>query len=699
MTSTSPRRSAAFAALALLCLAAVPAAAGGTKSLRYTSYREFDDAETKGVLISSTGELLTGHATRKLDLKAPFVRSSVTAPDGTVYLGTGDQGELYAYTGGALRKVAKIDTAVLSALAVGPGGSIYVGTVADGRVLQVDPRSGSWKEVAQLDKKGETHIWSLAFDAKRNVLYAGTGPKGLLYAIENGKARLVWDSNEKHLLAVQVANDGSGALYVGSGERAVLYRVEPTGRARVLHSFAADELHAIVERSGSLYLAVNEFSGGAGTGFGGTRIAFGSTPTLPQKPPLPRMGARSGKGALYRWDPDGRIEQLFALGESYLAAVHVADGGDVYVAAGGQGRVYLVKPDRTSYTAYEFPERQVLAMELKGPHRLFGTGDPGMVYVGEAGAPKVAQFTSKVIDAGFLARFGQLRWIGRGKVQFETRSGNTGKPDKTWTGWQKLDSVVTVGELGHGRVRSPENRYVQFRALLGTDRVALRGLTLYYLPQNQRPKLTEVAIGDPKPAGPMGGFGGFGGAARKVHSTMVKIRWKVENPDNDELSYRLFIREESDPVWRPLGGPEPLTKTEFDWQTEAIPDGHYLAKVVVTDDKSNPKDRALTHELVSTQPYLVDNRKPEIVGLEVRYPFLSGRARDSFSVLTELAYSIDGGDWVQFYPSDGIFDDTVKTFTVRLPDTLAAGQHTIAVRTEDEADNVGSAQVTFRVNR
>jgi hypothetical protein len=76
------------------------------------------------------------------------------------------------------------------------------------------------------------------------------------------------------------------------------------------------------------------------------------------------------------------------------------------------------------------------------------------------------------------------------------------------------------------------------------------------------------------------------------------------------------VREEKDPVWKPLGGPEPMVgKVEFDWQTEAIPDGHYLAKVIVSDEPSNPKDRAITSELVSATPYLVDNRKPEVTGL------------------------------------------------------------------------------------
>ncbi|MBI5480084.1 MAG: PQQ-like beta-propeller repeat protein [Deltaproteobacteria bacterium] len=707
----TPRTLAACCALVALLCGATAALAGGTKSLRYTSYREFDDAETKGVLISSLGELSAGFASRKIDMKVPFVRSSVTATDGTIYLGTGDQGEIWAYAGKAgLRKIAKIDTPVISTLAIGPDGQLYCGTVADGRVLAVDPKSGTWKQVAQLGKKGEGHVWALAWDPGRKVLWAGTGPKGELYAIENGVAKQVWSSTEKHLLSLQVAHDGSGALYVGSGERANLYRVEKDGRSRVLHAFAADEIHAIFEKNGSLFIAVNEFSGGAAPfGGGGTRITFGpSTPSVPAKAPLPRMGTRAGKGAIYRWDPDGRIDQLYAAPDTWLAGVHVEANGEIMAAAGGKGSVYLIKTDRTVFTAYEFPQRQVLAMELRGPVKLFGTGDGGSLHLLEAGPARPSVFTAKVFDATFPTRFGALRWSGAGKITFEIRTGNTAKPDKTWSGWGKLEGVVAMGEIGTGRIRAGDVRYLQWRVSFGSERAVLRHLTLYYLQQNQRPRLTEVTIGDAAPGAAPGGFGGFGGfggapaaaAARPPKSTLVKIRWKVENSDGDTLNYKLFVREEKDPVWKPLGGPEPMIgKVEFDWQTEAIPDGHYLAKVIVSDEPSNPKDRAITSELVSAVPYLLDHRKPEVTGLEVRYPFLAGRARDSYSVLTELAYSIDGGDWVPFFPSDGIFDSTAKTFAVRLPDNLAPGQHTVAVRTADEAHNVGVAQITFRVGK
>ncbi len=75
----------------------------------------------------------------------------------------------------------------------------------------------------------------------------------------------------------------------------------------------------------------------------------------------------------------------------------------------------------------------------------------------------------------------------------------------------------------------------------------------------------------------------------------------------------------------------------------------------------------------------------------------SGVARDSFSPISELAYSVDGGDWQPFSPRDGIFDDPVEEFRVTLPPGLQPGTHSLAVRAVDAADNVGAAQISFRV--
>src|SRR5438105_958190 len=115
------KASCAFLALVL----PASAFATTTRSFRVTSYAEFDAGEAKGVLISSLGEITTGFATRRFEIPVAFVRSSIETPSGITYLGTGDQGELWAFEKGKPHKIAKLGEAVeITALALGPDGTV-----------------------------------------------------------------------------------------------------------------------------------------------------------------------------------------------------------------------------------------------------------------------------------------------------------------------------------------------------------------------------------------------------------------------------------------------------------------------------------------------------------------------------------------------------------------------------------------------
>ena len=62
-----------------------------------------------------------------------------------------------------------------------------------------------------------------------------------------------------------------------------------------------------------------------------------------------------------------------------------------------------------------------------------------------------------------------------------------------------------------------------------------------------------------------------------------------------------------------------------------------------------------------------------------------------------MAWSVDDGPWQLGASQDGLFDDTAEGLVIRLPDDLEPGVHTLAIRVSDEAGNIGSAAVTFRV--
>ena len=718
----------AFTLLALpalaLALAATATSAGAatSKSFRQTTAKDFEEGEATASMILPDGTLVPGMKTSPVALDAAFVWCSTISPDGkTAYFGTGDQGRIYAVDvagGGArARRVATLDAAWVTALVARPDGTLVAGTTPGGKLFTIDPKksensgeksaeTGDAAGVRLFATLGTDHVWSLALDAKSGVVYAGTGGPGKIFAVDRtGHSKELWDSGDKHVVSLLQADDKH--LLAGTSETAILFRVGVDGHAEALGDFDAEEVRAIARAGNSIYVAVNDFEHAAPALAAGpvpargTRITVSPTGSPASAGSLPRPGQRKAKAALYRIDPDGRTEQIFSIGDGYFTTLAVDDEGRAFVGTGTEGRVYRVDPDRTAALAIDLPERQALTLLRAGKNFLVGTGDVGGLYRVTPAPAKQATYLSRVLDADFHARWGLLRWHGSHELGVATRSGNTAKPDATWSAFSDLDHSRTTGDGGVGLVGSPAARYVQYRLTLGAAEAGAHvgEVTLAYLPQNQRARITEITVGDSSGSAPLAPAGALGGSATttatRSHSPIVKLHWKVDNTDGDDLVYRLSFREENDAVWRPLGGPDPLTRSDFDWNTEGLPDGSYVVRVVASDERSEPRERALDAALDSA-PILVDNRKPEVSGLVAKYPFVSGRAHDDQSPLTSLEYAIDGGEWQLLSPADGICDDLVEAFNLKLP-ALAPGPHAVTVRAWDSADNVGAASVTVRV--
>jgi outer membrane protein assembly factor BamB len=698
----SSRASGATGAALLFLMMAGLALGGASRSFRQTTAKDFEEGEATATMILPTGEVVAGMKTSRIPVDAAFAWCAALGRDGkTAYFGTGDQGRIFAVPtargSGAeppARKLAEVDAAWVTALAVKADGTLLAGSTPGGRVYTVNPQSGAVRQLAKLQAE---HVWALVHDAKSGVTYAASGGPGKVFAIDaKGTVRLHWDSGDKQV--VSLADGGGGTLLAGTSDEGILYRIRAEGRAEALHDFEADEVRAIVRTGTTTYLAVNDFDKGsdsATTGPAparGTRITPGASGAPVAVGSPSRTGQVKARAGVYRLEDDGQIEQIFAVPDGYFTSLLLGDGA-VYVAAGTQGKLYRLGADRTVALAADLPERQVLSLVRTSEGFLLGTGDIGGVYRVRPAAAGEATYLSKVFDAEVPARWGHLRWSGTSGLGFETRSGNTAKPDKSWGDWRKLEGVTHAGAEGEGRVGSPASRYLQYKVSLPA-RTALRETNIFYLPQNQRARVTDVTLD----AG--GGAAGSAptvaaSAGARVHSAILKLRWKVDNPDGDELIYRLWFRQENEAVWRPLGGPEPLTKPEYDWNTESVPDGRYVVRVWASDERVTPKERALDFSFESP-PFLVDNIKPEVGELKALPSGVSGRVRDDASAISQIEFSIDGNEWRPASAADGILDQRMETFTLRLP-TLTPGPHVVTVRAFDAADNVGSARVIVQI--
>jgi hypothetical protein len=174
------------------------------------------------------------------------------------------------------------------------------------------------------------------------------------------------------------------------------------------------------------------------------------------------------------------------------------------------------------------------------------------------------------------------------------------------------------------------------------------------------------------------------------------VTWSATDPNDDNLSYDVFYREESETLWKLLRAD--LREAVIAWDTVAMPDGRYTLKIVASDAPTNPADLALTGEKES-RSFEVDNTPPRVSGIQAvrgeRGHRLTLQAEDDASAVKKVEYAVDSGKWNVIYPTDGICDSKSESFDVPVRG-YTEGVHTLVVKVTDRLDNIVTARVELR---
>ncbi len=663
------------ALLTAAVFSATGVAAVTTEHFAIDSAEAFSAGELDGTSVESTGLVRLGAWTKHAELVDIPIAYSAASRKGVTYVGTGTNGMIFEFQKQKLKKKYDTGELLVSSLAFDDDGALYAGTLPNGRIFKIDPKKDTIDRFSK--PEGAEHIWSLRYDSKRRRLIAGTGPKGGLFAIDaSGQARLLHESEAPHIMSL--TGDGEGTIYAGTSDSALVLKVMPNDKVRVVHDFPGNEITSIDFWNGQLAVAANEFPTKPGTQF---KPPTGSPPPTASGPP----GAppRAGKGQLWRVGSDGRVEQLLDRPEAHFTAVEWGTDGSLFAGGGKEGHVFKVQPDGSYAIWADVEERQVLALSLRSDTPVFVTGDGAAIYWIEKGAAPNPVWTSDVLDSGFGSQWGRLTWRGSGKLVFQTRSGNSKEPNDTWSVWSKK-------QKGPGPASSPPGRFAQVRAFFPRDGSGeLRAVELYYLPQNQRARVSTIKS---KSATVNGGSSPESEDGLPKPSTALNLSWAVDNPDGDALRYRLFFRQESQAAWRPMFlGDVVLNEAKYKWDTGSIPDGYYVIKVEVSDEEANPQNRKLYSNVVS-QPILVDNHPPRIDKLRYRNGRVEGQVVDAIGPIARIQASIDAGPWQDIFPLDLLLDSKNEAFEMVLPEG-ASRSPIVAIRAFDAAGNQANREI------
>jgi len=745
-----------FQLLILALLFSSPTRGVETAFWQVGSFEEFLQGTLSNVSLDTEGALHLAPGSRVVfNPEEALALSLARDRKGNLYIGTGHQGKVF-------RVDAKQNSTLLFtarepdvfALAAGPDGSLYVGSSPEGKVYRITP-DGQSKVFYDPRTK---YIWALTLDAQGR-LYVATGDKGQIFRVDPaGKAELFFDSKQTHIMCLTLEKDGN--LLAGSVPKGLIYRITPQGKAFILYEASLPEIHDLVtDSSGRIYAAALGAASGRGSPEllippppgavpgGVTTVTVtasnethAATASEAQTPPseestapsfirpapltsaIPNFQIPQGRGALIEILPDSTAELIWSSNSESIFGLAVR-GNHVLFSTDSNGRIFDMVPGRDAQRVTlltETHESLATRLMLDGSDLYVATSNIAKLLRLESEVTPEGSYESPLKDTKFISRWGVLAWRGEvpagTTLEFFTRSGNSERPDQTWSDW-----AGPYRSSNGSPVTSPPARYIQWKAVLhayGANSPTLDDVTVSYLNQNLAPQIrslnvstagertsptgssssglaagTTISVG----AQPSGAFGVVAPAGSVGGKTPVVLTWQADDPNNDLLVYSLYVKATDEQDWHLLK--DKLRQTNYTIDPSTLPDGKYVAKLVASDEDSNPPEMARKSELLSA-PFWVDNTPPQVRVVRETVTGEGGEVlfevEDSTSPLRSAETSIDGKEWKDLLSDDGIVDSRKETFTVRLS-KLVPGEHVVSVRAYDTAGNVGVGKAVLHI--
>jgi hypothetical protein len=751
------RQFARPAAIAGVLLAAVAPAAfsSGTTSWEMNSYQDFVRGRFEGVSLSREGRLsLAPKFETIFTSDQPVIWAVAQGPDKSLYAATGHRGRVYRIDKtGKASLLWTADQPEVFAIAVDTRGAVYAGTSPDGKVYRIE----NGKATEYFNPKAR-YIWSLA-GASDGTLYVGTGDQGKVYRVTApGKGELYYDTGQSHITSLAV--DTQNRLLAGTEPNGILYRISGKDKAFVLYDSSLPEIRAIVplpdgtvyaaalggsvaKRAASAAQAAQAAAAGGGAAVTTTTITVEAqagpggdikpSEVKPQPPPVsptPQVTTQfnpvvdvSGvdKSAVYRINPDNTVETLWSSKEENVYDV-LALEHQILFSTDENGRIYGLSPDRRVTLVTETNEGETTRLLPSEHSVLAATGNLGRIFrLGEKPGP-AGSYEAPPHDSGTASRWGSLAWradLPSGcALTFRTRSGNSAKPDRTWSDWSEA-----LANPAGSNITSPNARFIQWKAAMtGTDGATplLNSVTLAYLPQNSPPVVKSinvvmqavaaaqsvksaaassaysVTVSDSPDASASASTGTPTQTLTRASTQQITLVWVAEDPDNDRLVYSVYFRPEDETQWMPLKSG--LHENSLTFDGDILADGKYFFRVVASDREANPPSSAREAQLVSA-PIMIDNTPPIVTIGPVRYAdgaaHVEFEAADAASPLRRCEYSLDAASWVPVAAADGVIDSLREKFSLDLTG-LTAGEHLLVIRAADSANNTGLAKVVLK---
>jgi sugar lactone lactonase YvrE len=510
--------------------------AEGTRTWFQSRYDEFEKGTAKGIAIRSDGVLELSPSLKQLaTTPSTYVWAVVSDREGNAFVAAGSPARVYRITPqGQLSVVFEPQELQVQAMLIGRDGTLYAATSPDGKVYRITHNAPAPVPAPKNQKKETTtptpapqnldqplaatvdstytssvffdpktkYIWALAED-NEGRLYVATGDRGEIYRVDKGgNGSVFFKSDEAHIRAL--AFDLKGNLIAGSDGSGLVYRISPAGDAFILYSAPKKEITSLaIDKDGNIYAAgaVEKHGGGPAPGFvvpvqplnvpvtAPNPAAPGLQQPSPQTGPIASFNAAGGS-EIYRISPDGSPKRIWLSRDELVYALAFDPRGRLVAGTGNRGRIFVIGQD--DFTDLGRATATQVTGIAPGPNGglYVVTSNLGKLFLYGGSPDADGTFESDVFDAKIFSRWGRAVARGTGSFELFARSGNVDNPDRNWSEWKKIDLARETP------MDIPPARFVQWRAVLhpGTPATSLDSVMLNYLPKNVAPQVDEVYV-------------------------------------------------------------------------------------------------------------------------------------------------------------------------------------------------------------
>jgi len=718
------RNTLAWAAVVAACLVnSCPAQ--NTKLWTVSRYDELERGTASGVAIRSDGALEPGPTVSAIyRTGGNLVWSVAPAPAGGAFLGLGGTAQGSAIVmrvspDGKATKVLEARELGVQALRTGANGAVYAATAPDGKVYRLGATPADSAVVFDSAQTAEKprYIWDVVQSG--GDLYVATGAPAIVYRVPlaGGAPQIAFRTADQHIRCLLVAPDGT--LWAGSDGSGVIYRFDsrtPNAKPFAVYAATRREITSLaIDAQGNIYAA------GVGQRNG------------PSLPPLPISGNGSVNvtvsasaansntlvpegSEIYRIAADGTPSKLVTLKDDvvYALAMH---GGSLLAATGNRGRIYRVdtaEAARSTDIAH-LESAQAMALAESGAGVLVATSNSGGLYRLDDKPAADATYTSEVFDAHVFSKWGRVEVLpeNASATELYLRTGNVENPLMGWSDWVPVRSGGSV----------PSGRYGQWKAVLHSG-ATVDAVGVNYLQKNLAPVVDEVIVqpgarmqpSTPSvnstvqvsfvPPASSQGVMNLGEVpppliAQKDRAA-VTVRWNAHDENGDELTFAVWYRGLGEKNWRLLK--DKIRDRYMSFDASQLADGRYEVRVVASDATEHTDAEALTGDRTSTA-FLLDTTPPvpgplsaTLVAGSPGKLHVTFSAKDATSAIARAEYSVDAGPWQYMEPVGKLSDSLEERYDFDSPVPPAGsgnadpGEHVVAVRVYDRADNAVSAK-------